>query len=333
MNLSEQLLRLHEGGLVKLPIGLQKIVIGASKHIIMGQVLESVIGVIRQYNNILKSLDKKHPNYKQIEKIIKMLDKYVSSFKIYKPRKSNVRKKKIIIKSSDMKPYDVKNFTILLSTTTTYTSGTKGSITTKKGNSGFHSEIPLAINFSRIGGTIDTFKSFAKNAVTLHMMMRDNKPLGDMSSDMLDTVFPDFKEFVKSIRIEMEEAVSILRHELVHIVQHQTGIGYSHKDFNKEGGYIQLKGKSSGAYDRYAVGAKEVKAYLLNQVDAFYAKDHKGMSYNDAVKSFVSDRVWFKAFKDEKKRKTVIRDFTIALEKDRRKKMFSLSERLLSLYK
>lgn len=337
MNLSEQLNLLHEGGLVSIPLGLQKLVTGGAKHVVMGQVIEAVNSVIKQYGNVLSAMDKKHPNYKDIEKIIKMLEKYVKAFKAFKPRKSNVRNKKIHITTNDMKPYTmpVGGFDILLTTGTSSKKGTRGHITTTKGNDGFHSEIPLNVNFARIGGTIDVFKSFAKNATTLHMMMRDGKPLDDMSLRMLNDIFPTFKKFTKNIRSEMADAISILRHELTHVVQFQTGQGFNHSDFNKEGGYIQYNGKAEGSFDKYSVGSKEIKAYLLNQVDDFYKRDFKGMSYSDAIKSFVSDRVWFNAFKDNKKRKTVIRDFTIATEKDRRKKGFekpNLSESLLDLH-
>lgn len=320
MNLSEQYM--SEGGLVKIPNNLKKLVIGGAKTVVMGQVIASIESVIKQYTSLLNAMDSKHENYNDIEKIVNTLKKYVSSFNL-KSRKSNIRKKKILISSDDMKPYDVDDFTILLTTSTNSKKITAGSIKTDIGNNGFHKEIPLEVNFSSIAGTIDLFKSFASKAPTLHMLMRD-RPLDDMSLKMLKNVFPEFKKFTKEIRIKLQSAISILTHELTHIVQFQTGQGFNHSDLNAEGGYIEYKGNKS--FDKYSVGSKEIKAYLVNQVDSFYAKDFTGISFNDAVKSFVSDRVWFNAFKDSKKRNKVIRDFTIAISKDRRRKRFKLSE-------
>lgn len=319
MNLAQKLLMLHEGGLVKLPTGLQVKVTGGAKTIVMGQVLSAVNQVISKFSVLLKNLDKKHQNYKDIQNIIKMLERYVKTYKMYKPRKSNVRNKKIVIEPKDMLPYKVDNpFTILLTTNTSYRGGTKGHIKTNKGQTDFHDEIPLGINFSSIGGTIDVFKSVANNATNLALMMKDNKPLSDNSMKTLSVTFPEFKTFVKDIQKELSDAISILRHELTHVIQIQTGQGYNHKDFNKEGGYIQLKGKSQGAFDRYSVGSKEIKAYLVNQVDRFYNNGLKGKTYSEAIAKFVDDTLWFKAFKDSEKRKAVIRDFVLAVEKDRR---------------
>ncbi len=175
MKLADKVIYLHEGGLVKLPIELQKKVIGGAKEVVTGITLDALNGVRKQYGNILSSIPDDTEVYKRIEKLLALIDKYVKIYsKRYKARKSNVNKKKIVIKKSDMLPYEVEDdFTILLRTTTTYSRGTNGSITTKKGDDGFHSEIPLAINFARLGGSIDVLRSMSKNAPNVFIMLMD----------------------------------------------------------------------------------------------------------------------------------------------------------------
>jgi hypothetical protein len=312
--------KLNEGGLVKIPDKLLAKISTEAKAVMMGQVLYSVESNITQYENISKNLDKENPNYKTIENIVNMLKKYAQTYSKFKAKKSNVRGKKITITQEDMKPYEIEdNFTILLTTSSNINVG--GGVTVDNANEvKFRDELPLTVGLGSLINVLKVLNEAAKNASSIFMVARKGEVFDEYMQRRLNSIFPPFKEFQKKIQDAMESSMNyVLKHELVHVIQQQTSQGFDSKAFRKEGGYKAMK--SQHTYGEYSTGALEVKAYLESQVNDFFRsvkKTQGKIDYNEKIKSFVKNINWFRHFKDEKQRKTVIRDFTLAVKRDRR---------------